>query len=41
LHLDLLGLIVDLNKIELDIKAIPGTVLGDLFCQLAPPPPGT
>jgi hypothetical protein len=39
LHLDLLGLIVDLNKIELDIKAIPGTVLGDLFCQLAPPPP--
>lgn len=41
LHLDLLGLIVDLNKIELDIKAIPGTVLGDLFCQLAPPPAGT
>ena len=38
LHLDLLGLIVDLNKIELDIKAIPGSVLGDLFCQLAPPP---
>jgi hypothetical protein len=32
---------VDLNKIELDIKAIPGTVLGDLFCQLAPPPAGT
>jgi hypothetical protein len=39
LHLDLLGLIVDLNKIELDIRAIPGTVLGDLFCQLSPPPP--
>ncbi len=39
LHLDLLGLIVDLNKVVLDIKAIPGTVLGDLFCSLAPPPP--
>jgi hypothetical protein len=39
LHLDLLGLIVDLNKIELDIKAIPGTTLGDLFCQLSPPRP--
>ena len=35
LHLDLLGLIVDLNKIALDLTAIPGTTLGDLFCSLA------
>jgi hypothetical protein len=34
LHLDLLGLIVDLNKIVLDIDAIPGTTIGDLFCSL-------
>jgi hypothetical protein len=41
LHLDLLGLVVDLNKIDLNITAIPGTLLGDIFCQLAgsPPPP--
>jgi hypothetical protein len=39
LHLDLLGLIVDLNQVVLDINAIPGTLLGDIFCQLAPPPP--
>ena len=40
-HLDLLGLIVDINKIVLDLKGIPGTLLGDIFCQLAstPPPP--
>jgi hypothetical protein len=35
LHLDLLGLIVDLNKVALDILAIPGTTIGDLFCSLA------
>jgi hypothetical protein len=39
LHLDLLGLIVDLNQVQLDITAIPGTLLGGIFCQLAPPPP--
>jgi hypothetical protein len=37
-HLDLLGLVVDLNKIVLDLKAIPGTLLGDIFCQLVEPP---
>jgi len=41
LHLDLLGLIVDLNKVQLDIFAIPGTTLGDLFCQLVGGPPTT
>jgi hypothetical protein len=35
LHLDVLGLIVDLNKVALDLEAIPGTTLGDLFCDLA------
>jgi hypothetical protein len=35
LHLDVLGLIVDLNKVALDLEAIPGTTLGDLFCSLA------
>jgi hypothetical protein len=39
LHLDLLGLVVDLNKIVVDLTAIPGTLLGDIFCQLDPPPP--
>ena len=42
-HLDLLGLVVDINKIVLDLKGIPGTLLGDIFCQLSstpsPPPP--
>jgi hypothetical protein len=37
-HLDLLGLIVDINKIVLDLKGIPGTLLGDIFCQLASTP---
>jgi len=35
LHLDLLGLIVDLNKIQLHITANPAGTLGTLFCQLA------
>jgi hypothetical protein len=35
LHLDLLGLIVDLNKIQLHITANPVGTLGTLFCQLA------
>jgi hypothetical protein len=39
LHVDLLGLIVDLNKIALDLYAIPGTTLGDLFCELVGGPP--
>jgi hypothetical protein len=34
LHLDLLGLIVDLNKVVLDLEAIPGTTFGNLFCSL-------
>jgi len=34
LHLDLLGLIVDLNKVALDIEAVPNTTIGDLFCSL-------
>jgi hypothetical protein len=38
-HLELLGLVVDLNKIILDLKAIPGTLLGNIFCQLVTPPP--
>ena len=38
-HLDLLGLVVDLNKILLDLKGIPGTLLGDIFCQLSNTPP--
>ena len=38
-HLDLLGLVVDLNKVVLDLNAIPGTLLGDIFCQLVAPPP--
>jgi len=41
IHLDLLGLVVDINKIVLDLKGIPGTLLGDIFCQLKnDPPPG-
>jgi hypothetical protein len=42
IHLDLLGLIVDINKVVLDLKGIPGTLLGDIFCQLSntPRPPG-
>ena len=36
LHLDLLGLIVDLNQVHLSITADPnGGILGSLFCSLA------
>ena len=36
LHLDLLGLVVDLNKVNLVITATPGGgALGDLFCTLS------
>jgi hypothetical protein len=37
LHLDLLGLVVDLNQVELDITAEqgPGNLLGNLLCAVA------
>jgi len=35
LNLDLLGLVVQVNKIDLDISANPVGTLGTLFCQLA------
>jgi hypothetical protein len=39
LHLDLLGLVVDLNQVHLTITATRGGgVLGDLFCALASKP---
>ena len=42
LHLDLLGLIVDLNQVHLQITADPnGGILGSLLCSLAPPPTTT
>jgi hypothetical protein len=39
LHLELLGLVVDLNQVVLDLTAVPGTLLGNIFCQLVTPPP--
>jgi hypothetical protein len=42
LHLNLLGLIVDLNQLHLKITADPnGGLLGSLLCSLAPPPTTT
>ena len=39
LHLDLLGLIVDLNQVHLQITAAPNEgPLGSLLCSLSPPP---
>jgi len=37
LHLDLLGLVVDLNQVNLDITAEPGSgnLLGNLLCSVA------
>lgn len=37
LHLDLLGLVVDLNQVQLDITAVPGAgnLLGNLLCAVA------
>jgi len=36
LHLDLLGLVVDLNQVVLDITAVPaGGLLGQLLCSVA------
>jgi hypothetical protein len=36
LHLDLLGLVVDLNQVHLVINAVPGAgnLLGNLLCAL-------
>jgi hypothetical protein len=39
LHLNLLGLLVDLNRVHLAITATPGGgILGNLFCGLANTP---
>jgi hypothetical protein len=37
LHLDLLGLVVDLSQVDLDITAVPGAgnLLGNLLCAIA------
>ena|SRR5687767_5885910 len=37
LHLDLLGLVVDLDQVDLDITAVPGAgnLLGNLLCAVA------
>ena len=37
LHLDLLGLVVDLSEVQLDITAVPGAgnLLGNLLCGVA------
>lgn len=37
IHLDLLGLVVDLNAIHLDVTAVPGAgnLLGNLLCAVA------
>jgi hypothetical protein len=37
LHLDLLGLVVDLNQVNLNITAVPGpgNLLGNLLCSVA------
>jgi hypothetical protein len=37
LHLDLLGLVIDLNQVELEITAVPGAgnLLGNLLCAVA------
>ena len=41
LHLELLGLIIDLNRVHLTITANPaGGILGQLLCGLAGGPPG-
>jgi hypothetical protein len=35
LNLDLLGLVVTLNQVNLNIVAVPGSLLGDLLCDVA------
>jgi hypothetical protein len=42
LHLDLLGLVIDLNRVHLTITATRGGgLLGDLFCGLSTATPPT
>jgi hypothetical protein len=42
LHLDVLGLIVDLNQVHLQITADPTEApLGSLLCSITNPPPPT
>lgn len=37
LHLDVLGLVIDLNEVQLDVTAVPGAgnLLGNLVCAVA------
>lgn len=35
LNLDLLGLVVTLNEVDLNITAVPGSLLGDLLCDIS------
>jgi hypothetical protein len=35
LNLNLLGLVVTLNQVNLNITAVPGSLLGDLLCDVA------
>jgi hypothetical protein len=35
LNLNLLGLVVTLNQVHLNITAVPGSLLGDLLCDVA------
>ncbi len=35
IHLDVLGLVVDVSQITITVTAQPGTLLGGLLCQLA------
>ena len=35
IHLNLLGLVVDLAPVHLDIIAVPGALLGDLLCAVS------
>ena len=35
LNLNLLGLVVTLNEVHLNITAVPGSLLGDLLCDVA------
>jgi hypothetical protein len=35
LHLDVLGLVIDLNRVHLTITAHRGSLLGDLLCDIA------
>jgi hypothetical protein len=35
LNLNLLGLVVTLNEVHLNITAVPGSLLGDLLCDIS------